>query len=179
MSKNEQTTTTTITAATIAGLGIPELVALIPQHAADPAILAVLQAALTAKASQPVAALQITMLPGGYIEIRDKAGFRGDVCRLTVDRALALSAPGVAERIRKAAEATAKAWSAERCTRYWDAYKAAAATPEIKALLDSSDKAKQSEGRKLRDEKAMAAADSTTTTTAAPKASTTPALATF
>lgn len=177
MSKpNEQT----ITAATVSGMGIPELVALIPQYAADPTILAVLQAALTAKASQPVVGtLTISMLPGGYIEVRDKAGFRGDVCRLTVDRALALSAPGVAERIRKAAEATAKAWPAERCARYWDAYKAAAAEPAIKALLDSSDKAKAAEGRKLRDEKAMAAADSTTTTSTAPKASTTPALATF
>ena len=168
----------TITKSDLLGKTTPDLLALAATSTPD--VVAMILAVVADRAQQPqVGALTISMLPGGYIEVRDKAGFRGDVCRLTVDRALALSAPGVAERIRKAAEATAKAWPAERCTRYWDGYKAAAAEPAIKALLDSSDKAKQAEGRKLRDEKAMAAADSTTTTTAAPQASTTPALATF
>ena len=168
----------TITKSDLLGKTTPDLLAL--AAGASPETVALILAVVADRAQQPVVgALTISMLPGGYIEVRDKAGFRGDVCRLTVDRALALSAPGVAERIRKAAEATAKSWPAERCTRYWDAYKAAAAEPAIKALLDSSDKAKAAEGRKLRDEKAMAAADSTTTTTAALKASTTPALATF
>ena len=176
---SENSSTTTITKADLLGKSTPDLQALVA--GASQETVALIVAVLAERAQQPVVgALTISMLPGGYIEVRDKAGFRGDVCRLTVDRALALSAPGVAERIRKAAEATAKAWPAERCNRYWDAYKAAAAEPAIKALLDSSDKAKQAEGRKLRDEKAMAAADAVPSTpTTASKVTTPKALDTF
>ena len=155
---NESTTTTTISKADLMGKTTPDLLAL--AGTSTPDVVALILAVVAERAQAPVVgALTITMLPGGYVEIRDKAGFRGDVARLTVDRAMALSAPGVAERLRKAAEATAKAWPADRCTRYWNAYKAAAADPAIKALLDSSDKAKAAEGRKLRDAAALAGAD--------------------
>lgn len=68
--------TSKITAATLAGFGLPELMALVPQHANDPATLAVILAALESK-SKPAPTTQKIRVQvsrkGGAV----KVGFTG------------------------------------------------------------------------------------------------------